>query len=64
MNKQADSVQFKVKPHQLYNTLMAGAKINRKLSRQLFLTEAERQGFKQQSDYQQHLLDILFEVVE
>jgi hypothetical protein len=43
---------------------MAGTKINRELSNNFLLTEAERQGFKQQSDYQQHLLDILFEVVE
>lgn len=63
MNKQADSVRFKVKPHQLYNYLKSCTKINRELSENFLLTEAERQGFKQKSEYQQHLLDILLEVV-
>lgn len=57
-----DEVAFAVSAHQLYNSLNAGYRNNEFFSVNPYLTPEERAGFKQQGEYQKHLLEILFKV--
>ena len=62
MTLKKEEVEFAVSAHQLYNSLNAGYRNNAFFALNPYLTPEQRAGFKQQSEYQEHLLETLFKV--
>lgn len=62
MLKKEGEVEFKCKPHQLYNTLFQGIKNNRSLADTARFMRDEKLAIQldHQADYQEYLLNSLF----